>query len=83
MIYVSKITSYKFKNQAKDILPIVCIAGLSGFVARKFIMIFNLSGMTNFILGSIAVVIIYLILGLVFFINKEMVLEIKSKIKFN
>lgn len=83
MIYVNKITSYKFKNQAKDILPIVCIAGLSGFVARKFIMIFNLSGMTNFILGSIAVVIIYLILGLVFFINKEMVLEIKSKIKFN
>ncbi|MGK6340739.1 lipopolysaccharide biosynthesis protein [Chryseobacterium sp. DT-3] len=83
MIYVNKITSYKFKSQAKDILPIICIAVFSGLIARKFIMIFSLNDMTNFILGSVIIIIIYSILGLLFLIDKEIILKIKSKIKFN
>jgi len=83
MIYVNKITSYKFKNQAKDILPIIFIAIFSGLIARKIIMFFSLNEITNFILGSAIILVVYSILGLIFLIDKQMILKIKSKIKIN
>ncbi|MDR6157746.1 teichuronic acid exporter [Chryseobacterium sp. SLBN-27] len=83
MIYVNKITSYKLKKQIKDILPVIFIAIISGFVARKIIMLFSLSYMANFIAGSILILFIYLILGLVFLLDKQTILKLKSKLKLN
>ena len=83
MIYVNKITSYKLKKQIKDILPVVFIAVISGFAARKIIMLFSLNYMANFIAGSALILVIYLMLGLVFLLDKETILKLKSKLKFN
>ncbi|WP_293956144.1 MULTISPECIES: lipopolysaccharide biosynthesis protein [unclassified Sphingobacterium] len=60
MYYVNKETSYSFKNQLFDILPVIIISILAGVIGYKLSYLLQLSSTLHLLLGSVIIGIMYL-----------------------
>ncbi|MET4081164.1 teichuronic acid exporter [Pedobacter sp. UYP30] len=80
MFYVNVVTEYKFYKQVKDVVPIIFVAGLAGFLGTYAVSWFELSRVTNFLAGSSLILFIYFIICLSFLVDKALIDKIKKRL---
>jgi O-antigen/teichoic acid export membrane protein len=78
MIYVNILTKYTFLNQIKDVLPVIAISIISGFLGKYSIKYFSMEMNADFVIGVLAIFALYTVLCLSFVIDRNEFSKLKK-----